>query len=86
VNTTWMDGQFVLSFYQACLTLLVWLLATFSCLGILTSLAMLCYECRFSSGASSLALLAHSDNHVQEKTRVAHLKSPGARQDEMNKA
>jgi hypothetical protein len=37
MNTPWVDGQILLDFYQACLTLLVWLLATFAGLGILAS-------------------------------------------------
>jgi len=37
MTTTWVDGQIVLDFYQAFLTLLVWILATFACLGILAS-------------------------------------------------
>ena len=45
MTTTWVDAQIVLDFYQTCLTLLVWLLATFACLGILASVMFLCVEC-----------------------------------------
>ena len=45
MDTTWMDEQFVLDFYQTCLTLLFWLLATFACLGILASVIFLYVEC-----------------------------------------
>ena len=45
MDTAWMEGQFVLDFYQACLTLLVWLLASFAGLGILASVMFLCLEC-----------------------------------------
>jgi len=44
MTTTWVDAQIVLDFYQACLTLLVWLLASFACLGILASVMFLCVE------------------------------------------
>jgi hypothetical protein len=40
-----MDGQIVLDFYQAFLTLLVWLLASFACLGVLASVLLLYLEC-----------------------------------------
>lgn len=45
MNTTWVDAQMVLDFYQAFLTLLVWLLAGFACPGILASMTLLCLEC-----------------------------------------
>jgi hypothetical protein len=45
MNTTGMDGQFVLDFYQTFLTLLVWLLAALACLGILAWVIMLFVEC-----------------------------------------
>jgi bacteriorhodopsin len=45
MGTAWMDPQFVLDFYQACLTVLVWLLAAFACLGILAWVIMLFVEC-----------------------------------------
>jgi hypothetical protein len=35
MNTAWTDAQFVFDFYQTCLTLLAWFLATFACLGVL---------------------------------------------------
>jgi hypothetical protein len=44
MSTAWMDAQFVFDFYQACLTLLVWLLASFAGLGILASVMFLCVE------------------------------------------
>jgi hypothetical protein len=44
MNTPWVDGQILLDFYQACLTLLAWLLASFACLGILASVMFLCVE------------------------------------------
>jgi hypothetical protein len=40
-----MDAQFELGVYQAFLTLLVWLLATFACLGIVASVVLLFLEC-----------------------------------------
>ena len=45
MSTAWMDAQLVVDFYQICLTLLVWLLATFACLGVLASVVLLCLEC-----------------------------------------
>jgi len=45
MTTTWVDAQIVLDFYQTCLTLLVWLLASFAGLGILASVMFLCLEC-----------------------------------------
>ena len=45
MNTTWMDGQFVLDFYQACLAVLFWLLASLACLGVLATVMFLCLEC-----------------------------------------
>jgi hypothetical protein len=45
MNTAWMDAQFVFDFYQTFLTLLVWLLASFACLGILASVMFLFVEC-----------------------------------------
>ena len=41
MNTEWMNEQFVLDFYQSFLTLLVWVLASFACLGLVASLALL---------------------------------------------
>jgi hypothetical protein len=37
MSRAWMDAQFVLDFYQACPTLLVWLLASFACLTVLAT-------------------------------------------------
>ena len=45
MNTAWGDAQFALDFYQTCLTLLVWLLASFGCFGILATVMLLCLEC-----------------------------------------
>jgi hypothetical protein len=76
MNTAWMDGQFVLDFYQACLTLLVWLLATFACLGVLASGLLLCLECSSSTGSASLASKRHCDIGAQGAKRVVRFASP----------
>jgi len=65
MNTAWMDGQIVLDFYQAFLTLLVWLLASFACLGVLASVLLLCLECSPSTGSASLAPKPHCDIGAQ---------------------
>lgn len=64
---TWMEGQFALSFYQAFLTLLVWLLATLACLGAVASLVMVCFECMSFFRPASLVPEAHTD--IDFKTR-----------------
>jgi hypothetical protein len=64
MSTTWMDAQSVLSFYQACLTVLAWLLAGFTCVAVLSTLLFF-YQDRFSSPVQSIggALeLAFRDN------------------------
>ncbi len=45
MDAAWANGQIVLDFYQACLAVLVWLLASFACLGILASVVLLFLEC-----------------------------------------
>jgi hypothetical protein len=45
MDTAWVDAQIVLDFYQTFLMLLVRLLASFACLGILASVMFLCVEC-----------------------------------------
>lgn len=45
MNPAWMDPQSVVNFYQAFLTLLVWILATSVCVGILVSVILLFLEC-----------------------------------------
>jgi hypothetical protein len=70
MNTAWMDGQFVLDFYQALLTLLVWLLATFACLGVLATALLLCLECSPSTGSASLASEPHCDIGAHGAKRV----------------
>jgi hypothetical protein len=57
MNTTWVDAQFVLDFYQAFLTLLVWLLATFACLGVLAAVMFLCWECSHPFARSAGAMV-----------------------------
>jgi uncharacterized iron-regulated membrane protein len=44
MGTAWMDAQFVLDFYQTCLAVLVWLLATFACLTVLATAMFLWRE------------------------------------------
>jgi uncharacterized iron-regulated membrane protein len=44
MGTAWMDPQFVLDFYQACLTVLVWLLAAFACLTVFATVMFLWWE------------------------------------------
>jgi hypothetical protein len=44
MGTAWMDAQFVLGFYQACLTLLAWLLAAFACLTVFANVMFLWHE------------------------------------------
>jgi len=70
MDTAWLDGQFVLDFYQACLAVLVWLLATFACLGVLASVLQLCLECSPSTGSASLASKLHCDIGAQGAKRV----------------
>ena len=48
MNRAWMDARFALDFYQDALTLVVWLLAAFTCLGALAALAYICRECILS--------------------------------------
>jgi hypothetical protein len=45
MNPAWGDAQIVLGFYQACLTLLVWLLAAFACLTVFATGMFLWREC-----------------------------------------
>ena len=45
MDMTWVAPQIALDFYQTCLTVLVWVLASFACLGILASVMFLCVEC-----------------------------------------
>ena len=65
MNKAWMDVQFVFDLYQTFLTLLVWLLATFACLGILASVMLLCLECLPSSRSASRSLKPPSEIGVQ---------------------
>lgn len=70
MKTAWMDAQFVLDFHQTCLTLLVWLLATFACLSVLASVLQLCLECSLSTRSASLASKPHCDIGAQGAKRV----------------
>jgi hypothetical protein len=70
MNPTWMDAQFVLDVYQAFLTLLVCILATFACLGVLASVLVLCLECNPSTGSAGLAPKPHCDIGAQAAKRV----------------
>lgn len=72
METAWMDEQFVISFYQTCLTFLVWLLATFTCLGVLTAAAMVCQECRLFSASAGRASKPAARTGVQEAARRMH--------------
>ena len=65
MDTAWMDAQLVVDFYQTCLTLLVWLLAAFACLGVLASVLLFCLECSLSTGSASLASKPHGDIGTQ---------------------
>jgi len=70
MNTAWMDGQFVLDFYQAWLTVLVWLLATFACLGILASVILLFVECNPHSRSADRASKPANEIGAQGAKRV----------------
>jgi hypothetical protein len=88
MNSAWMDGQFVLSFYQTCLLMLAWLLTTFACLGILASVVMVCHECGSFSRLGSPALVAHSEiafKRRQEQIVMRH-RPLSVWLDKMNKA
>jgi hypothetical protein len=73
MNTAWIDGQFMLDFYQTCFILLVWLLASFACLGVLASVMLLCLECISSNGLASLASKLHNEIGPPEVGRVVRL-------------
>ncbi len=44
MSRTWLDAQFVLGFYQACLGVLAWLLAAFACLSVFATVMFLWRE------------------------------------------
>ena len=62
VDPPWMDPQSVLDFYQVFLTLLLWMLASLACVGILVSVTLLFLVCHpFTHGRKHALTTFHDD-------------------------